>query len=258
VVGEGPRILLVDDDDLSRRMMGLLLSEKGYNYGTASNGIEAVEAVQSQLYDIVLMDLQMPVMDGFDATQKIRKWEAGERHIPIVALTAMLFENEIKKCFSVGMDECVAKPFDADTLFQLIETLVNEPEKEQRTAVRNVQSAGNSPASPVLDVEGALPRFSKDMQVYKEFLADFIDELPDKIETLRKAYNSGDFKALADGAHNIKGISASMGAMQLSIFSQVLDQQSTQGDLLSIQHALEGIEEHVPEVLREAKYILNS
>jgi len=258
VAGEGPRILLVDDDDLSRRMMGLLLSEKGYNYGTASNGIEAVEAVQSQLYDIVLMDLQMPVMDGFDATRKIREWEAGEKHVPIVALTAMLFENEIKKCFSAGMDECVAKPFDSDTLFQLIEKLVNEPEQKQRASDGSVQSVGNSPAAPVLDVKGALPRFGKDMHVYKEFLVDFIDELPDKIEELRKAYNSGDFKALADGAHNIKGISASMGAMQLSTFSQVLDQQSTKGDPLLIQHALEVIEEHVPELLREAKRILNT
>ena len=258
MVGEGPRILLVDDDDLSRRMMGLLLSEKGYNYGAASNGVEAVEAVQSQLYDIVLMDLQMPVMDGFDATRKIREWEAGEKHVPIVALTAMLFENEIRKCFSAGMDECVAKPFDADTLFHLIETLVKEPKQEQPGPSANTQGNGNAQSSLVLDIQGALPRFSKDMQVYKEFLADFIGELPDKIKKLKNANNSGDFKALADGAHNLKGISASMGAMQLSSFSQILDQQSTKGDPLLIQHALEVIDEHVLELLREANRILNS
>ena len=110
----------------------------------------------------------------------------------------------------------------------------------------------------MLDIQGALPRFSKDMQVYKEFLADFIGELPDKIKKLKNANNSGDFKALADGAHNLKGISASMGAMQLSSFSQILDQQSTKGDPLLIQHALEVIDEHVLELLREANRILNS
>lgn len=255
MVGKEPKILLVDDDDLSRRMMGLLLSEKGYNYGTASNGLEAVEAVQSQLYDIVLMDLQMPVMDGLDATRKIREWETGEKHIPIVALTAMLFENEVKKCLSAGMDDCIAKPFDTDTLFRLIDTLVDKSERP--TTFNGVQDSGNVKSLPVLDVQEALPRFSKDIQVYKEFLREFIDELPDKIKQLRRAYISDDYKALADGAHNLKGISASMGAKQLSSLSQVLDQQSTKGDSLLIQHALEEIEEHYLELQSEAKRVLN-
>jgi len=254
VVGKEPRILLVDDDDLSRRMMGLLLSEKGYNYGTASNGLEAVEAVRSQLYDIVLMDLQMPVMDGLDATRKIREWEAGENHVPIVALTAMLFENEIKKCLSAGMDECIAKPFDTDTLFHLIDTLVDK--SEQPATIKDVQDSGNVKSLPVLDIQGALPRFSRDIQVYKEFLKEFIDELPDRIKQLRRAYSSDNYKALADGAHNLKGISASMGAKQLASLSQVLDQHSTKGDSLFIQQTLEAIEKHILELVSEAKRIL--
>lgn len=260
MVGNEPRILLVDDDDLSRRMMGLLLSEKGYNYSTASNGLEAVEAVQSQLYDIVLMDLQMPVMNGLDATRKIREWEAGESRIPIVALTAMLFENEIKECLSAGMDECVAKPFDTETLFHLIETLVNEPKRlnsAKDVQVSDVQDICNAKTSPVLDIQEALPRFSKDIQVYKEFLKEFVDELPDKIKQLRQAYISDDFKTLADGAHNLKGISASMGATQLSNLSQALDQHSTKEDKLSIRQALEDIEQHILELQNEANQILN-
>lgn len=255
MVGNEPRILLVDDDDLSRRMMGLLLSEKGYNYGTASNGVEAVEAVQSQFYDIVLMDLQMPVMNGLDATRKIREWEAGESHIPIVALTAMLFENEIKKCLSAGMDDCVTKPFDTETLFHLIETLVKEPKR--LISEKDIQDFSNVENSSVLDVQEALPRFSRDIQLYKEFLKEFVDELPDKIKQLRKAYNSGDFKTLADGAHNLKGISASMGATQLSSLSQDLDQYSTKGNTLLIQQTLEDIEEHVLELQSKANQILN-
>jgi CheY-like chemotaxis protein len=255
VVEKEPRILLVDDDDLSRRMMGLLLSEKGYNYGTASNGVEAVEAVQSQLYDIVLMDLQMPVMDGLDATRKIREWEAGEKHVPIVALTAMLFENEIKKCLSAGMDDCIAKPFDTDTLFHLIDTLVDKT--EQPTTPNGVQVSGNLTSLPVLDIQEALPRFSKDIQVYKGFLKEYIAELPDKIKQLRRAYISNDYKALADGAHNLKGISASMGAKKLAKLSQVLDQQSTKGNSLLIQQALEKIEEHVLELQGDAKRVLD-
>lgn len=252
--GQKPRILLVDDDELSRRMMGVLLSEKGYNYDTASNGIEAVESVQSQSYDMVLMDLQMPLMDGFDAARKIRDWEAGEKHTPIVALTAMLFDNEIQRCLSAGMDDCIAKPFDTDTLFQLIETHVSRSGTQGATAY--VESSETPVNQEVLDIQEALPRFSNNIEVYKNFLKEFLDELPDKIGHLRRAFKSSDFKTLADAAHNLKGISASMGAKQLSYLSQKLDQNSQDGDSLLIQGSLEEIEKHLPVLQEEAKKIL--
>lgn len=255
MVGKEPKILLVDDDELSRRMMGLLLSEKGYNYDTASNGFEAVESVQSQSYDIVLMDLQMPLMNGFDATRKIREWEAGEKHTPIVALTAMLLDNEIQECMRVGMDECVAKPFDTDTLFQLIDSFVNK--SKQLTPTLDSQEKETAVALAVLDMAEALPRFSKDINIYKEFLEEFIGDLPDKIKQLRENFLSDNFKALADSAHNLKGISASMGAKQLSYLSQVLDRNSQDGDSLLIRQTLDEIEKHVLVLQGEANHILS-
>lgn len=255
MAGKVPKILLVDDDDLSRRMMGVLLSEKGYNYDTASNGIEAVEFVKSQSYDMVLMDLQMPLMDGFDASRKIREWEAGEKHTPIVALTAMLFDNEIQRCLSVGMDACIAKPFDSDVLFQLIESFVDESELPAST--KDLQDKETPEAPMVLNVKEALPRFGRDIKVYKEFLKEFIDDLPDRIKRLREAFHSGDFKTLADGAHNLKGISASMGAKQLSYLSQVLDQKSQDEDTVLIQGALEELEMHILVLQDEANHILS-
>jgi len=119
------KILLVDDDELTRRMMGLVMSNKGYDLDTAANGIEAIEAVQSQSYDIVLMDLQMPLMDGFEATAEIRNWEADSRHTPIVALTAMLYGDEKQRCLNSGMDDCILKPFSMEMLFNLIEFYID-------------------------------------------------------------------------------------------------------------------------------------
>jgi CheY-like chemotaxis protein len=243
-----PRILLVDDDVLNRRMMELLLSEKGYNYGTASNGIEAITAVQSQSFDIVLMDLQMPLMDGFEATRKIREWEAANNHIPIVALTAMLFDDEIQKCLSSGMDDCIAKPFSTEQLFQLIDSYANK--SKQSTSAIKLQEVEDGDETIVLDVQGALPRFSNDIQVYREFLDEFIEDLPERMKRFRTVFLSHDYETLADGAHNLKGISASMGAKQLSHSSHLLDQASQKGDLLLIQQALEDMEKHVP-VLQE-------
>ena len=249
MVGKEPKILLVDDDELSRRMMGLLLSEKGYNYDTASNGIEAVNSVQSQSYDMVLMDLQMPLMDGFDATRKIREWEAEKKHTPIVALTAMLFDNEIQRCLNAGIDECIAKPFDSKTLFQLIDSFVNKP--GQPASTKELQDVGGADATKVLDIQEALPRFGRDVKVYQDFLNDFMDELPGRFEQFQWAFHTGNFSELADSAHNLKGISGSLGAKRLSYLAQVLDQKSQAGDLSLVKQTLDNIEKHIPVLQAE-------
>jgi len=249
-----PKILLVDDDELNRRMMGLLLSEKGYNYDTASNGLEAVEAIQSQLYDLVLMDLQMPFMDGYDATRKIREWETDEHHTPIVALTAMLFDNEIKQCLSAGMDECVAKPFDTETLFRLIDSYVY---KVYLPEVKNeLKDGSQSETLMVLNVQGALPRFGMDVQLFQEFLNEFIDDLENRVEGFRKAFLARDFQVLADGAHSLKGVAASMGAEHFAYLLEMLDRNCKTEDSLLIQQNLEETEKHALLLRNEVYNIL--
>jgi two-component system, sensor histidine kinase and response regulator len=249
------RILLVDDDEINRRMMGLLLSEKGYNYDTASNGIEAIEAVKSRSYGIVLMDLQMPLMDGFEATSKIREWEAQNQHVPIVALTAMLLDDEIQKCLSVGMDECIAKPFNSEVLFKLIETYMSN--LNQIASKEDLRKSAIVEKLVMLDVDEALPRFSMDVEMYREFLSEFIDNLPQRIDQFQTAFLSGEFKLLANNAHNLKGISASLGAMQLSYLSQKLDQICMDGDPFVIQQALKVLEKHIHTFQNEAMNILS-
>ena len=237
------RILLVDDDDLSRRMMGLLLSDQGYSYDTASNGVEAVEAVQSQQYDFVLMDLQMPVLDGFEATRRIRAWEKGDQHIPIVALTAMLFADEVNLCMEAGMDDCVTKPFDTKQLLQMVESY-SKRSKELRKA-SDVEGMAQVADTPLLDIKSALERFSGDIQSYQEFLNEFISLLPEKIDEFRAAFLSNDLETLSKSAHNLKGVSASLGALQLSNLALELDQQCRKNDTELIPELLTEIESNV-------------
>ena len=236
------KILLVEDDELSRRMMGLLLSSEGYDFDTASNGVEAVEAVKKQEYDFVLMDLQMPLMNGYDATRNIRSWEMemGNNRIPIVALTAMLFEEEARQCLNAGMNDCIMKPFNTQELFKLIETYVGNTtllsKQQSRTVVRRAVD------KKLLDIQGALPRFGNDIQQYQELLEEFLDTLPDKIVQLLNSFRSRDYLALSDVAHNLKGVSASLGAMQLSALALQLDRQSRVGDSEQIEETLKEIE----------------
>ena len=250
-----PKILLVDDDELSRRMMELLLTGEGYNYDTASNGKEAISSLQSQSFDIVLMDLQMPIMDGFEATRKIRAWESGSGHTPIVALSAMLMEDEIQNCLSAGMDGCIEKPFNTEQLFQLIESYVSQ--STQPISSGKSQEIKRTDELMVLDIQSALPRFGKSLRAYQDFLKEFMNELPGRIDQFRTMFLSGNYHALADYAHNLKGISANMGAVQLSHLSHVLDETSQGGDSLKIQQSLDDINKHVHVLQKVATEFLS-
>ena len=114
-------ILVVDDDELNQRMMRLLLKRDGHQVECASNGQEAFEAVKSRSYDIVLMDLQMPVMGGVEASRCIREWEADGRHTFIVALTASFMPEKGRELFEAGIDNYMSKPFDVEHLRNILQ-----------------------------------------------------------------------------------------------------------------------------------------
>lgn len=114
------KILVVDDDALSRRLMQVLLNSDGHHVEVAANGLEAFDAVKFRKFDIVLMDLHMPVMDGVEASHRIREWENGDQHTFIVALTASYLPEEGHVLFEAGMDNYLPKPFQMDHLKRLL------------------------------------------------------------------------------------------------------------------------------------------
>ena len=252
-----PTILLVDDDELSRRMMSLLLSGEGYEFETATNGLEAVEAVKTGKFDFVLMDLQMPQMGGYEATAKIRAWEAetGYKHIPVFALTAMLFEGEKRQCLEAGMDDCLVKPFNTTELFRMIEAHASGTEKA--SGQRKEPETNDELKASFLDVKAALPRFSGDIQTYREFLDEFLEALLERFEQLERLFQASDYKALTDNAHNLKGVSANLGAMQLSALALRLERQSLASDSQSIESTLQDLYGMITELQETAQdYLL--
>lgn len=246
--GKKLKILLVDDDDLSRRMLSLLISGEGYDYETASNGKEAVEAVQTGKFNFVLMDLQMPYMSGYEATSTIRAWEAetGQKHTPVIALTAMLFKEEKQLCLNAGMDDCVMKPFNTTELFQMIDKYAGG------TEIVSVNTAEPdsliTKSANILDVQTALPRFGSDFQVYQEFLNEFLESLPDRMSEMQELFDGKHFKPLTDKAHNLKGVAANMGAMQLSSLALKLEELSQTEDAQSIEEILNKINSMIIEL----------
>lgn len=120
------QILLVEDNPINQMVAARLLEQAGHRVTVAGNGAIAVAEVSRQPFDVVLMDLQMPVMDGFEATRAIRRRERpGERRLPIIALTAQALHGYREKCLGAGMDGFVTKPFQLAVLFQEIATAMN-------------------------------------------------------------------------------------------------------------------------------------
>jgi CheY-like chemotaxis protein len=114
------RILVVDDDLLTRRMMQVLLGREGHHVDAVSNGLEAFDVVKFQRYDIVFMDLSMPVMDGLEASCRIRQWENGGQHTFIVALTARYLPEEGYRLFEAGIDNYISKPFEVTHIERML------------------------------------------------------------------------------------------------------------------------------------------
>ena len=118
------RILLVEDNQINRKLVDRYLKMKGWEVVYAQNGKEALERFQENTIDIILMDIQMPEMDGYEATMKIRELEAGTgRHVPIIALTAHAHESYMKKSHSSGMDDYLTKPIDPVEMYRVIQNL---------------------------------------------------------------------------------------------------------------------------------------
>ena len=245
------KILVVDDDYLSQRMMGLVLSGGGYLPSEAFDGTEAVEAVQLQHYDLILMDVQMPVLDGYSATRKIREWEAGKSHIPIIGLTAMVFEDDVQHCLDSGMDDCIIKPFDAACLYQLIDAHI-----EKSIVRKELPAIEFEEENPLLNIDGSLSRFGNNVHIYQEFLVEFLELLPERIKQFRAMFNSGDYHGLSTEAHNLKGVAASMGAMQLSVLASKLDHLSRNRDSKLIEEMLDACDNSVSTLQDNATKIL--
>jgi two-component system, sensor histidine kinase and response regulator len=235
-------ILVVDDDELNQRMMRLILKREGHLVETALNGVEAVEAVKSKHFDIILMDLQMPEMDGVEASRRIRELENGKSRIFIVALTASFLPEKGRELFEAGIDNYMAKPFEVAHLRNILQHGL-----ERRTSGAVSKMDDPVSALPVkgqpsdLDFHVGIERVGGNSVVYKELLSDFVDELPGKLEQLWSNYRYRDLNGLYRAAHNLKGVSANLGALQLSAHAQKLERQVSQGYTESIEALLNDI-----------------
>jgi signal transduction histidine kinase/DNA-binding response OmpR family regulator len=256
------RILLAEDNVVNQKVALRLLEQLGYRADVAANGLEAVAAIERQPYDLVFMDVQMPEMDGFEASREItRRWPA-DRRPRIVAMTANAMQGDRELCLAAGMDDYMSKPIRVEELVVALErssARESDPIRAGRAAgsVNQDRAAPDRPSSEVLD-QVALHRLRTTMGAgfLDELLSTFVEDSQELVGTMRRALTEKDTDSFRRAAHSLKSNAASFGAMTLSTLAKDLEALARSGSLdgaASRVERLAGECERVARALREVE-----
>ena len=202
------RILLAEDNIVNQKVALKVLEKLGYRADAVANGKEAILAMEDIPYDLILMDVQMPEMDGFEATAAIRRNERrSDRHTPIIAMTAHAMTGDRERCLDAGMDDYIPKPIDPDDLRNAIGTWApSHPAPDGRTG------PGSNVSQQGLDTDSALARVDGDTELLAELAGLFLEDYPKCMAEIRDAVSRGDTETLYRAAHTLKGSAANFGA----------------------------------------------
>jgi CheY-like chemotaxis protein len=227
IAPEPLRILVADDNRINQTIVQLLLSKQGHTVESAVNGREAVEAVRQRSYDLVLMDVQMPEMDGITATREIRALSSAAAGVPIVALTANAMPGQREEYLAAGMTDYVAKPIRPLDLCTAIVRAIKAPSPsapariDDRTEDLKSKGVVSAPAAaqaiPVLDRE-TMRGWSAGLQedVVSSLLADLAQESGRSLNAIKSALAQGDLDRVQALAHLLKGMAGNVGAARLA------------------------------------------
>ncbi len=223
------RVLLVEDNEINRELATEVLTRNKLLVDTACNGQEALTQLSRHSYDLVLMDIQMPVMDGYETARAIRG-ELGLGNLPIIALTASSSSSVREKCMQAGMDDYLSKPIDIRELMEKIDRLINPVVNRIATQrppspFRKGEESPAPPGIPGLDTEEALRRLSIDREAYVSLLKKFAHSHRYDIEKLKKLAQQGEKEEARRMAHTLKGLASTIGAETLSQRLAEMEQQ---------------------------------
>jgi len=242
------RILVAEDNEINQKLIQRILQTAGYEVDMVDNGRGAVEFASRNHYDFILMDLQMPLMDGYEATKRIRNAEFGMRNrngensdsnstfpipnsefkkVPIIALTGSNPGAKMEKCLSLGMNDCVGKPLSRDQLLSLIkkwtptESVGSACGKAQKKVSKPITE--NTSACQPIDLDRALNEFMGEKKVLNGILKEFTAKVRSQIRSIRQAFLSLEFSEIAKEAHSIKGGAANLTANKVAGMASALE-----------------------------------
>ena len=235
------RVLVVEDNAINRKVALKILEKLGYPANAVENGAEAIESLEKIPYDIVLMDCQMPVMDGYEATGIIRSKDSSvlNHSIPVIAMTANVMKEDKRTCLSAGMNGFLSKPVKPEVLAGALEKWTGSSSCPERTS--NEDSVSND---DIFDREGLLDRLDGDVDFMKEILDNYVEDAESLLEQMRET-DKGKEKELSKIAHTLKGSSANAGAISICNIATELDEAIRNGRHEEVGRLLESIKEGI-------------
>ena len=242
------RLLLAEDSSTNRAVIKSVLGKIGLNLDTVNNGAEAVNAAEAQPFDLILMDLAMPEMDGIEATRAIRSGQGVNRDTRIVAITANAFGEDRERCFAVGMNDFVTKPINIASFRRDITRWLGEsPESETET------EAVTGPDHSDLVDNGVFNQLLKDtgVDVLPGIFDLFLDECGKRLVQMNESYRTRDWKQIGDEAHTLKSSSGSFGAIKLQAVARELEVAAREENLTTLEQTFPKLESLVNQSLDE-------
>lgn len=236
------RVLLVDDNPVNRRLGAKILEMQNHTVILADNGRQAVELHEKDSFDLILMDVQMPDMNGFEATAVIREREllAGKR-TPIIAMTARAMKGDREECIRAGMDDYVSKPFKANELFEVIYKLTEDSAPAREATERAAAEIGQS----VIDTEALIENSLGDMEVLREVVGLFLEYYPQSLSALRQAISTSDTQSVNEAAHKLKGALGGIQAGAAWHVASRLERMGREEDMTEAGAAMEELEQEI-------------
>jgi CheY-like chemotaxis protein/HPt (histidine-containing phosphotransfer) domain-containing protein len=242
------RVMVADDNHINQKVISSLLNKMGHRADVVADGKEALEAFKLVPYDVLLMDVQMPEIDGFEACRQIRALEESKgRHTPIIAITAHARKEDREKCLAAGMDDYVSKPIKPRDLRAAL--------ARRMTGARIIPSTNSAPQSPihgdVLNFSEALSLVGGNRELLCEIARIFLDQYPKLLEKTHQALSQSDFESLGGTAHTLASSVGQLAGQRAFAAAKKLEQVSNEGNQSQASEALAELEWEL-QLLRSA------
>jgi CheY-like chemotaxis protein/HPt (histidine-containing phosphotransfer) domain-containing protein len=247
----GLHILLAEDNVINQKLALHLLKKRGHTVVIAPNGRAAIAAWEKEKFDLLLMDIQMPEMNGFEATAIIREKEKTvSSHIPIIALTAHAMKGDRERCLAAGMDDYISKPIQADELSRVIENLVEKSRPTISGSIRVV------PARMKVDHPALLAQVGDDVELLRDIVNLFIEDYPRGLSQIRDAVARKDGQMLERAAHALRGAISNFHAKSVVEAARRLEDMGRAGNMIHAVEALSNLETDLADLRLELSIVV--
>lgn len=240
-------ILLAEDEIINQTVVKIILERLGYSVDIFSNGKDAVEALKQTPYDLVLMDCEMPEMDGYEATGEIRDPDSKvlDHEVPVIALTGHAIDGDIRRFTDAGMDDFLSKPVKPAKLSCIIEKWLSKERSPRNNNTLPRLAGTEKNVKQVIDLSVLMENLSDDRDLVFNILDDFLEYIPIKISDLKKAFDNGEASSVRHEAHRIKGLTANIGAESLNRIAHQIEIAGESGNLTGVDSLLSQFDEQL-------------